>query len=80
MALLAGARLLVGNDTGPTHIAAAAHVPIVVLFGASNSVHWRPWATDYRLLRSERPAAPGLPSIRVEDVQAACAELLALHK
>jgi ADP-heptose:LPS heptosyltransferase len=76
MALLAGARLLVGNDTGPTHIAAAASVPIVVLFGASNSVHWRPWATDYRLLQSSQPAMPGLPSIRLEQVQAACAELL----
>jgi ADP-heptose:LPS heptosyltransferase len=76
MALLAGARLLVGNDCGPTHIAAAARVPIVVLFGASNSVHWRPWCTEYRLLQSEQPVMPGLPSIRVEQVQAACAELL----
>jgi heptosyltransferase-3 len=79
MALLAGARLLVGNDCGPTHIAAAARCPIVVMFGASNPVHWRPWGTEYRLLQSEQPATPGLPSIRVEQVQAACAELLALR-
>jgi ADP-heptose:LPS heptosyltransferase len=79
MALLAGARLLVGNDCGPTHMAAAARCPIVVLFGASNPVHWRPWETAYRLLQSEQPATPGLPSIRVEQVQAACAELLALR-
>jgi ADP-heptose:LPS heptosyltransferase len=80
MAFLAGARLLVGNDCGPTHIAAAAHVPIVVLFGVSNPVHWRPWDTEYRLLRSEQPATPGLPSIRVEQVQAVCAELLSSRK
>jgi ADP-heptose:LPS heptosyltransferase len=76
MALLAGARLLAGNDCGPTHIAAAGRVPIVVVFGASNPVHWRPWGTEYRLLQSSEPATPGLPSIRVEQVQAACAELL----
>lgn len=76
MALLAGARLYVGNDSGPAHIAAAARCPVGVIFGASNPVHWRPWGTEYRLLRSEQPAVPGLPSVRIEDVQAACDELL----
>jgi ADP-heptose:LPS heptosyltransferase len=76
MALFSNARILVGNDSGPTHLAAAARCPVVVLFGSSNPVHWRPWGTEYRLLRSEQPAPPGLPSIRVEQVQAACEELL----
>ena len=42
-ALLAGARLFVGNDSGIAHIAAAVKTPSVVIFGSSNTVHWRPW-------------------------------------
>ena len=44
-ALAAQARLFVGNDSGIAHIAAAVGAPSVVIFGSSNIVHWRPWAT-----------------------------------
>jgi heptosyltransferase-3 len=43
-ALLARARLFVGNDSGIAHIAAAVEAPVVVIFGSSNVAHWRPWA------------------------------------
>jgi predicted lipopolysaccharide heptosyltransferase III len=43
-ALLARARLFVGNDSGIAHIAAAVQTPSVVIFGSSNVAHWRPWA------------------------------------
>lgn len=43
-ALLARARLFVGNDSGIAHIAAAVETPAVVIFGSSNLAHWRPWA------------------------------------
>src|SRR2546423_4642039 len=42
-ALLARARLFVGNDSGIAHIAAAVATPSVVVFGSSNIAHWRPW-------------------------------------
>ena len=35
--LIAGARLFVGNDSGPAHVAAAFAIPTVVIFGSSNS-------------------------------------------
>jgi heptosyltransferase III len=76
IALIAGARLLVGNDTGPTHIAAATGRPIVVIFGASNPVHWKPWAVPHRLIQSADPK-PGLHRVTVAEVRAACEELLA---
>jgi predicted lipopolysaccharide heptosyltransferase III len=44
-ALLARARLFVGNDSGIAHMAAAVATPAVVIFGSSNRAHWRPWAS-----------------------------------
>ncbi len=43
-ALLQRARLFVGNDSGIAHIAAAVGAPAVVIFGSSNTAHWRPWS------------------------------------
>ena len=43
--LIAGARLFVGNDSGPAHVAAAFGVPTVAIFGSSNSSVWGPWRT-----------------------------------
>lgn len=42
-AALAGARLFVGNDSGPAHMAMALGLPSVVIFGSSSSAIWGPW-------------------------------------
>jgi len=42
-AALAGARLFVGNDSGPAHMAMALGRPSVVIFGSSSSAIWGPW-------------------------------------
>lgn len=42
-AALEGARLFVGNDSGPAHMAAALARPVVVIFGSSSSSIWGPW-------------------------------------
>ena len=42
-ALIAGASLFVGNDSGPAHMAAALGVPAMVIFGASDPAIWGPW-------------------------------------
>src|SRR5262249_5406296 len=39
---LAGARLYIGNDSGITHLAAAAGVPVVALFGPTDPRVWSP--------------------------------------
>jgi lipopolysaccharide heptosyltransferase III len=57
-ALASHCSLYLGNDTGPTHIAAALRKKVVVIFGSSNHVAWHPWGTDYRLLRSDLNCVP----------------------
>ncbi len=42
-ATLAGARIFIGNDSGPAHMAAALGRPGVVIFGSSSSRIWGPW-------------------------------------
>ena len=43
--------LVVTNNTGPGHIAAAVHTPVVVLFALTNPPEqWHPWTEQRRLL------------------------------
>jgi ADP-heptose:LPS heptosyltransferase len=42
-AALASARLLIGNDSGPAHLAAALSRNLIVIFGSSSSPIWGPW-------------------------------------
>jgi ADP-heptose:LPS heptosyltransferase len=41
--LVARARLFVGGDSGPAHIAATTATPMVVLFGPTTPAVWGPW-------------------------------------
>jgi heptosyltransferase-3 len=44
--LLQRASLYVGPDTSVSHLAAAAGVPVVAVFGPSNPMRWAPWPAD----------------------------------
>ena len=46
------ASLFLGNDSGPTHLAAALGIPVLVLFGSSDSSLWRPWQTTYEIVQN----------------------------
>lgn len=43
-AAIADARLFIGVDSAPMHMAAALNVPTVALFGPSDIEAWRPWS------------------------------------
>lgn len=58
VALIAGSRLFVGNDSGPAHIAAAVKTPLVVLFGPASAERWRPWRAPSVLLQNDFPCNP----------------------
>jgi hypothetical protein len=61
---LAFARIYIGNDSGPTHLAAAAGTPVVALFGPTDPSVWAP-----RGPRVEIAAAPSVSMITVEQVE-----------
>jgi len=65
--IAASASLFVGNDSGVSHLAAAAGAPGIALFGATDPARWRPLGQSVRVLRCT-PLA-GLGTDRV----AACA-------
>lgn len=59
-AVLAKAAVVVANDTGPMHIAAALGRPLVTLYGPTDPVRTGPWGRDDSVLRVALPCAPCL--------------------
>lgn len=89
IALIAGARLFIGNDSGPAHLATGTGRRVVVIFGATDPLTWRPWQVEHRVLEATGPcpqcksgrcyASVGsrcILSVSVEQVQQAGSELL----
>jgi ADP-heptose:LPS heptosyltransferase len=70
-ALLLASTHYLGNDSGPTHLAAACGASVLALFRNDNLLAWRPFGKT-RVLSA--PATAGIP---VDSVLAALAELLA---
>jgi heptosyltransferase-3 len=89
-ALTARARLFVGVDSMPMHLAAAMGTPTVVLFGPSGEAEWGPWNVAQRVITTRHSCRPCgldgcgggkvsecLTTIPVDPVHAAARELLA---
>jgi heptosyltransferase-1 len=85
VALTRRARLFVGGDSGPMHLAAALHIPVVAIFGPTDPVRNGPFRTPSIVLRDakspttlthrDRPD-PGLLEITADQVVAAARRLL----
>jgi heptosyltransferase-2 len=87
MAVLGRCRLVVTNDSGPMHIAAALGVPIVAVFGPTDHTTTSPAAAQCRIVRQPVECAPCMlrecpidhrcmTRVTAEDVLAAARELL----
>ena len=79
------ARLFIGGDTGPMHLAAALHVPVVAIFGPTDPDRNGPYRTKSIVLRDPSSATshrrhsvpdPGLLKISVDQVVSAATQLL----
>ncbi len=86
IALCRRARICIGGDTGPVHLAAAVGVPVVALFGPTDPARNRPYSARAIVLRSqvsrtttshERDPEAGLLQITAAEVIAAARHLLA---
>jgi len=62
-ALQSRARLFVGCDTGPMHLAAASGVPVVALFGPADPRRTGPWGARHRVVGPGAKAASGTTRI-----------------
>jgi heptosyltransferase-1 len=85
IALTRHARIFIGGDTGPMHLAAALGVPVVAIFGPTNPARNGPFGTRSIVLRSpisptthSRSAQPdpGMMEISADEVLAAARKLL----
>ena len=88
IALTRRARLFIGGDTGPMHMAAALKIPVVAIFGPTNPARNGPFGTRSIVLRSassltdhSRRHEPeqGLLAITAGEVVAATRKLLQNH-
>jgi ADP-heptose:LPS heptosyltransferase len=61
-ALIEAAPLLISNNTGPVHIAAAVDTPVVDLYALTNDQH-TPWMVESRVLFHDVPCRNCLKSI-----------------
>jgi ADP-heptose:LPS heptosyltransferase len=74
ISFLRRARLFVGCDTGPMHLAAAVGTPVVALFGPANPRRTGPWGPGHRVVRHVSRTMDG---IAVDSVLDACSRILA---
>jgi heptosyltransferase-3 len=56
-ALVKRAKLFIGVDSAPMHIAAAQGIPSLSLFGPTGYQNWRPWAVPHIVLVHDCPCA-----------------------
>lgn len=76
--------LFFGVDSGPMHMAAAAGVPVVALFGPTDERKWGPWGSGHRIISKRLSCHPCKPhkcadhrcmeQIGVDEALAAAAE------
>jgi len=67
IALTRRARLFIGGDTGPMHLAAALQIPVVAIFGPTDPARNGPYGTRSIVLRN--PASPTSHARRPEPDQ-----------
>lgn len=59
-AVLARAALVLANDTGPGHMAAAVGTPVISVLGPTVAERWKPWGPQVSVL--QKPQAEGQPA------------------
>ena len=76
--MLQGAALVVANDTGPGHMAAALDRPLISLTGPTNAARWAPWGSNVHVL--QHPSSNGQTVWPSVDEALALAQQLLAHR
>ena len=66
-ALIDSADLIVANDSGPMHLAAAMHKPVVALFGPTDPKRFGPWGQMENVLSAPDADLSRLPATQVAE-------------
>ena len=70
-AVLAASSVIVANDSGIAHLAAAVGARVVALFGPTDPALWGPRGARVKVVRAVPPTAGGLTDLAVDAVLAA---------
>lgn len=62
-AMLKRAALVIANDTGPAHLAAAAGAPLLSLLGPTKAGQWLPWGASVDFVQGPGQSWPDLASV-----------------
>ena len=64
------ASLYIGNDSGPTHLAAATGIPTIALFGPTDPAVWGPVGKQVYIVEGDRslPSTERLASIEIDSI------------
>jgi len=73
-ALISLASLYLGNDSGPTHLAAALCVPAIALFGPTDPAVWRPLGENVKVIRHPSGCSPCARESRAQCKRNICME------
>lgn len=73
---LSKAALLITNDSGPMHVAAAAGTPVVALFGPTSPVRTGPYGPDHKVLTHKIDCSPCFSRSCRNAIQLECLNLV----
>ncbi|MBI3355168.1 MAG: glycosyltransferase family 9 protein, partial [Nitrospirae bacterium] len=75
-ALLSKAALMITNDSGPMHVAAALGTPVLALFGPTSAVRTGPYGDGHRVLTEQVPCSPCFSRVCRHSPEMECLHLI----
>lgn len=75
-ALLSTAAVMITNDSGPMHIAAACGVPVVALFGPTSAIRTGPYGTNHHVLAGSVSCSPCFSRVCRHHPEMECLQLI----
>ena len=75
-ALLSKAAVVITNDSGPMHIAAAVGTPVVALFGPTSTTRTGPYGAGHHVLTGQVPCSPCFSRVCRHSPEMECLHLI----